>query len=98
MREFLASWSADLRKLRDWRNLLDAEAAQSIAADLAVREQALAGVAYTAEQADLEAVKLLEKAKEGGLDNSDLPLIARALRHIRRSAAHDHTLSEAAKP
>ncbi len=97
LRTFLGSWCKDLRNRRDYRNLVDGEAALDIASDIQARDGAVAAAAFTAEQADLEAFALLEKAKAGGLDNSDLPLIEQALRNITRSADADHQITEGMK-
>jgi hypothetical protein len=48
---------------------------------------------YSAEQADLEAVKLLEDAARDGLTQSDMAAVAAAIRHIRRSADKDHAIA-----
>ncbi len=96
--QFLRSWCHDLRGRRDYRNLVDGEAALDITADLKATVSTAARVAFDAEQADREAVELLTKAKEGGLDNSDLPLLEKALRNITRSAEGDRKISESLSP
>ena len=68
---------------------------EDIAADVAKEQQALAAVAYTAEQADREAIRLIEEAASDGFSQADTPALCQALRHIRRSAAGDHRLAEA---
>ena len=46
------------------------------------------------EQADLEAVRLLEDAARDGFPAADLPAVESAVRLIRASAAADHALAE----
>lgn len=94
-RQFLRCWSSELRFKRDYSNLLDAEASGAIVEEMATVQVEVARVAYTAEQADREALALLEKAKLGGLDAADLPLLEQAIRHISRSAEGDRNISEA---
>lgn len=92
LRHFLLSWKRDLRARRDYRNLLDVEAAEDIAADL----QPVAAAAYTAQQADLEAARLLrESLADGKLTTADIPLLEKALAHIGNSAAADQQIAEA---
>lgn len=53
-------------------------------------------VAYTAEQADREAMRALKDAlADGHLDDSDMPKVQAALAHCGRSADHDAAISEA---
>jgi hypothetical protein len=92
--QFLRGWCGDLRRRRDYANLVDGEAALAIVADIGRRDATAASVAFTAQQADLEAVALLVKAKEDGLDSSDLPLLEQALRNINRSAEADREIAE----
>lgn len=68
--------------------------AQDIAADCAAACLATAATAYSAEQSDLEAIRLLEDAARDGFNQADIPAVAAAVRHIRQSAAADHALVE----
>ena len=51
---------------------------------------------HAAECDDGEAMKLLEAALADGIDRRDTHCIRQALRHVRRSADHDHNLGEVA--
>lgn len=92
---FLASWREDLRRLRDWRNLLDLDGALAIAGDLAERDRLAVAAAYRSEQADLEASRLLREAlADGKVTAGEIPMLQLALRHVNRSAEADHKLGE----
>lgn len=91
---FLSSLLPGLRAKRQYAEVLNVEVAQEIARDVVAQHAQLSGLAYTAEQADHEAAKLIGViTSDGHLTDDELPLLARALRHINRSAAHDHRLS-----
>jgi hypothetical protein len=92
---YLGGVAIRLRTDRNFTGLFHVRVIQDIAVDLRREDQKLASEAYAAEQADLEAVKLLEEAARDGFSNADLPAVQTALRHIRRSARIDHKLSEA---
>jgi hypothetical protein len=92
---WLARRSASARALRDYAALPALTVAQDIAADSAAACTAASALAYSAEQADIEAIRLLEEAARDGFNQADLSAVAAAVRHIRRSAAADHQLAEA---
>lgn len=92
---WLARRIASARALRDYAALPALIVAQDIAADSAAACTAASALAYSAEQADLEALRLLEDAARDGFNSADLPAVEQAVRHIRRSAAADHELAEA---
>ncbi len=66
-----------------------------IVRDASAQQQKVARDAYSAEQSDLEAVKILQAAAEDGFTNADLPAVEKAIRLIRRSADKDHAISDA---
>ena len=72
--------------------------ALTVAADIAHESAAacaaLSATAYSAEQSDLEAVRLLEDAARDGFTAADLPAVVSAVHLIRASAAADHALAE----
>jgi hypothetical protein len=92
---WLALKAASLRAARLYRQLCALTVAQDIAAEQAAVCASLSATAYAAEQADLEAVRVLEDAARDGLTADDLPAVEKAVCHIRRSAAADHALAEA---
>jgi hypothetical protein len=92
---WLARRIASARALRDYAALPALTVAADIAAETARACSALGALAYSAEQDDLEALRLLEDAARDGFNSADLPAVEQAVRHIRRSAAADHALAEA---
>lgn len=91
---FLASLLPPLRSARQFGAVLNLEVAQDITKEVVAKADQLSAVAYTAQQADLEAAQLIGViTADGHLTDDELPLLTRALRHINRSAGHDHTLS-----
>jgi G3E family GTPase len=97
LRDWLKGRLSLRRSERRFDSAFDLDVASDIAADAARQQAQIAAEAYSAEQSDIEAAKLIEIAKRDGLDASDLPAIERALRHIRSSAKHDHNISETAR-
>jgi hypothetical protein len=93
---YLTGWNAVARSKRRFSELLGVEAAQDIATDAVQHQRGIAASAYDAEQADLQAAKLLEEASKDGLTEADMPAIAAAIRHIRASAKKDRQINEAA--
>lgn len=88
---------ADRCRSQSWFGpLFRVRVAQDIAADISAHQRRIADAAYSAEQSDLEAVKVLERAAADGFTNADLPEVERAIRLIRNSANKDHAISEAA--
>jgi len=92
---WLARRIASARALRDYAALPALTVAADISADAARACSAASALAYTAQQDDLEAIRLLDAAARDGFNSADLPAVEQAVRHIRRSAAADHALAEA---
>lgn len=92
---FLGSWIPDLRRSRDYCNLTDAEAHQDIIADAQAAQGQVRDAAYRAEQADLEAARLLrETLADGRVTAEEIPVLKAALRNVVRSADGDHAITE----
>ena len=95
----LRGWLSDRLAIRRSEQRFDAafdlDVASDIATDVQAHEQCASRVAYSAEQEDLEAIRILEQAEVDGLSNADLPAIHRAIRLIRSSAKHDRAITEA---
>ena len=97
LRDHLATFCATLRTRRDYPGLLQAEIAQDIIADATAQQGRAGALAYTAEQADLEADRLLTAAQQPDSDGGPAITPHEAgpiLRHIRRSATADHRITE----
>lgn len=91
----LLAFGGALRRRRAYADLLQVEVAQDIHADATAHQQATARLAYTAEQADCEAARLIRAAlADGHVTADEIPDLRRAFRHIRHSAAADHRISE----
>lgn len=84
------------QRARNYVEQLGWESAEEVAAEVAQHEDEIRASAYDAQQADLEAAKLLEDAARDGLTQADMPAVAAAIRHIRRSAEKDREICEAA--
>lgn len=84
------------QRARNWLEALGWESAEEQAEQVVAHERKLADAAYSAEQNDLLAAKLLEEAAKDGLSQADMPKIAAAIRHIRASAKKDHEICERA--
>lgn len=95
LRDWLAGSLARCRANLDFRAAFFVDVAADIAEDAEKHQAKVAQRAYSAEQSDLEAVKLLESAASDGLSACDMPAIAAAIRHIRRSAKQDRCITEA---
>jgi hypothetical protein len=92
---FLASWLPDLRRQRNYAAILEVEAVQTIVTEAQALQAVAVQAAYTAEQADLEAARLLrESLADGRIDLTEIPALRTALRHVTRSAASDHQITE----
>lgn len=86
------------RAARKFGELLGWEAAEDIQQEAVAHERKIAGMAYSAEQGDREALKLLEAtAADGHIDAEEMAAVTLAIRHIRRSAEQDRRISEAAR-
>ena len=90
---FLRSFVTERRARRDFAAVNDGEALTAIVADAEAEQGRAATHAYTAEQADLEAARLLaaaqDPASEGGRNITPREA-APIVRHITNSARHDH--------
>lgn len=84
------------RRARNYLEQLGWESAEEVAEEVVKHERKIAADAYSAQQSDLQAAKLLEDAARDGLTSADMPAVAEAIRHIRRSAEKDRQISEAA--
>jgi hypothetical protein len=97
LKTFLTGFARDLRGRRDYRNLVDVEAVQEIAAEVAHGVTEVAQLAFTARVADDEGLSLLERvAADGEITPAEMPSVMQAIAHIRRSRDIDHQLSDAA--
>lgn len=94
LRTWLADTAARCRAQKWFGALFLTNVASDIVADVVKNEEAAARDAYSAEQSDLEAVRILDEAAADGLSNSDMAAVAKAVRLIRRSAQKDHAVSE----
>ncbi len=92
----LATFRASLRGRRQHGDQLQVEVAQDIVADAAAQQGRVGQLAYTAEQADLEAGQLLDQVlADKRVTPDEIPLLQRAARNVRRSAATDRKITEA---
>jgi hypothetical protein len=95
LRAFLTGAQARARADRQIGPLLDLEIGGDIAAEAGDFTTALRQRAHTARCADDEAARHLELVlADGRVDPEEIPLLHTALKHIRRSAQHDHHLAE----
>jgi len=94
----LRSWLADTadrcRSQRWFGPLFRVNVATDILADAEKAQKQAAEDAYSAEQYDLEAVRVLNEAARDGFTNADIPEVARAVRLIRQSAQKDRRVTE----
>lgn len=91
---FLVDWIKELKLRQNHAAVLDAEALQDITEETDAVRQKCAQEAYAARVADEEGIACIEEALADGLQPEDLPAIKKALRHFRRSRAHDNALAE----
>lgn len=93
---YLAKTSARCGVSRWFGAKVHVDVARDILEDVHAEKAQAAALAYRARIADDEAAALIEKAiADGELTPCDMPALQRALAHVRKSAAHDHDLSEA---
>lgn len=97
LRQSLSDFAARCRAMNWLGALFRVGVAQDIVKDVEAQQAAIANDAYSAEQSDLEAVKIIEDAARDGLSQCDMPALAKALRLIKRSAERDHHITEAAR-
>lgn len=93
LREYLTDFSARCRASRWLGALFHVRVCADIAADIEAMKEKAAQRAYDAEQADLLAARDLTDALADGLDESDEPVVRRALASLNRSANYDREIS-----
>lgn len=92
---YLAKASARCASSRWFGAKIHVDVARDIHEDAIAEQAKAAKIAHKARVDDDEAAALIEQAiGDGGLTPCDMPALKRALAHVRRSAAHDHNLSE----
>ncbi len=85
-----------MRKERHFGAVLQVEVSEAITADVAAEQGRVGRLAYTAQQNDLEAGKLLDQVlADGRVTPDEVPLLKRASRHVHRSAEGDQRITEA---
>ena len=95
LREFLTGAQTRARADRQYGPLLELEVAADINAEAITASVAARATAYSARCEDDEAAGLLDRIlADDQVTPDEVPLLKRALKHIRRSAAHDHQLAE----
>lgn len=94
LRDSLSGFSARCRAARWYGALFRVGVAQDIVADDTKALNRISRAAYSAEQDDLEAVKIIKAAARDGFSDADLPALDKALRLIMSSAKKDHQISE----
>ncbi len=97
LRGQLAALSLRCRTRRWFGALFHVGVSEDIAADIVREERRKADLAYAAEQADLEAVKDIQRFIANGNRPADIPILKRALRQIHRSGRLDHNLCDRAQ-
>lgn len=95
----LTSWLSEARSARNYSTSLEIETVSEIAAEALAGQRTLAATAHGARVADDEAATLLDRVlADGRVTRAELPLLRLARRHIARSSAADHNLSETLSP
>lgn len=93
---FLKTVAADFRSRRRFGDVLQAEVAQDIAADIATEQGRAARLAYAAQQADLEAEHIMRTVlADNRVTADEIPLLRTAQRHVHRSATTDQKITDA---
>ena len=96
LRAFLTGSQDRARLNGQYGPLLDLEVAADIAGEAQTASTQHRHAAHAARCADDEAASLLDRVlADGRVSDDEMPDLQTALRHIRRSAAHDQALSEA---
>lgn len=99
LRTRLTAFAGVLRARRAHGDQLEAEVCLDVVADAAAAQRRAGEHAYTAEQADLEAARLIrESLADGRITADEIPVLRTALRHIHRSAAHDQRIADTLAP
>jgi hypothetical protein len=96
LRQSLSDFATRCRAARWFGALFRVGVAQAIVEDVERQQVEIANKARGAEQADLQAAKILEEAARNGLQASDMAAVAKAIRLIRLSAKRDQSIAEAA--
>lgn len=95
LRSHLGTLKAALRCRRAWADVLQVEIAEDIAADASTEQGRVGRFAYTAEQADIEAERLIRSTlADGHITDAEIPALRTAMRHVHRAAAADHRITE----
>lgn len=95
LRAHLLALTASLRRRVAFADVLQVEIAQDIVADASTQHTAASRLAYTAEQSDLEACRLLRASlADGHITADEIPVMRAALRHCTSSAAADRRITE----
>ena len=99
LRSRLTAFAATLRGRRLHGDQLEAEVCLDVVADAATEQGRAGRLAYTAEQADLEAGKLLDTVlADGRVTPTEIRTLRTARRHVRRSATADRRITESLSP
>ena len=95
LRTFLSRLLPDLRRRRQFGDVLNVEVAQEIASDVAAQHQQLHGLAYSAEQCGLSAkADLTGVFADGKITPDEQPIVDRAMRHLDRNIGHCHLIGQ----
>jgi hypothetical protein len=95
---FIRVKRAELTTRRQYRDLVDLEAMDEIAAELKAQREADAQKAHAARVEDDEGIDLMEKVLvDETITADEIPMIKTALKHFRHSRDLDHELSEMAR-
>lgn len=95
LKDHLLAFARSLRGRRAFADVLQVEVAEDIRADAARQQGRVGQLAYTAQQSDLEAARLLREAiADGHITADEVPEIRAALRHVIRSAHSDRRITE----
>jgi hypothetical protein len=95
LRSRLKAFAENLRGRRQHGDQLEAEVCLAVVADASAAQARAGERAYSAEQADLEAARLLrESLADGRITAEEIPCLRAALRHVNRSAAADHQVGQ----
>lgn len=94
LRDRLTAFASSLRLRRAHGDQLEAEVCLDVVADAARTEHTAARLAYSAQQSDLEAARLIrESLADGRITADEIPVLRHALRHVGSSARADERLT-----
>jgi hypothetical protein len=95
LKSFLAGLRTDYRLRRNWPAVNEIAGAQAIADDIERTEDSAGRHAFAAEQADLDAARLIrESIADNRVTADEIPLLRSALRHVTNSASHDRAITQ----